>query len=100
MYSGCWPARLGQSGVTLLPSTPWHAAHVADFARPASTEPVGAAFCGAAGAAAGCGAASCAHAANPYAAPRAVVKSATANSAKGDLALVRCPFTLNDSYLF
>ena len=44
MYSGCWPARLGQSGVTLLPSTPWHAAHVADFARPASTEPCAARF--------------------------------------------------------
>ncbi len=78
MYSGCWPARLGQSGVTLLPSTPWHAAQVADFARPASTEPCAAGF-GWRLALRGAGAASCAHAIEPYATPKAVVTSAVAN---------------------
>jgi hypothetical protein len=34
---------LGHSGFTLLPSAPWHATQVADFACPASADPSAAA---------------------------------------------------------
>src|SRR5512134_139275 len=42
-YAAFWPARLGHSGLALLPFGPWHATHTAALAAPASAEPVTAA---------------------------------------------------------
>ena len=38
-YASCCPARLGQSGLTLMPLGPWHAAHTAAFASPSALDP-------------------------------------------------------------
>src|SRR6185295_1127936 len=40
MYAAFWPARLGHSGLLLLPLTPWQAVHTAALVAPASAEPL------------------------------------------------------------
>ena len=34
-YASCCPAKLGQSGLALMPFWPWQAAHMAAFVAPA-----------------------------------------------------------------
>src|SRR4029079_19602253 len=39
MYTAFWPARLGHSGLELLPLTPWQAVQTAALVAPASADP-------------------------------------------------------------